>query len=182
MPALVNAAGPQGGDVAAIAGIALPVEPRKRSVFVVDCREKISGVPLIVDISGAWLRPEGGRFICGISPRGSADPRAAAISRSTTRMFDELVWPALAHRIPAFEAIKVVILGRALRLQHARPERRARPHPGLENFYFANGFSGHGIQQAPAVAARWPNSSLIKSLYRSTSRYSAMSVSRSVAP
>jgi glycine/D-amino acid oxidase-like deaminating enzyme len=81
--ALVNAAGPWAGDVAALAGVDLPVRPRKRFVHVIDCRTPIPDCPMVID---------------------SADQNA--------------------------------ILG---------------PHPEIGNLLFANGFSGHGMQQTPAV-------------------------------
>jgi len=148
---LVNAAGPQAGDVAALAGVALPVEPRKRCVFVVSCRAELAAMPLIVDPGGVWVRPEGGVYLCGVSPPQDADPRDDGFD-VTYALFDDVVWPALAHRIPAMQALKLerawaghydfnpfdhnAILG---------------PHSAVENLLFANGFSGHGLQHAPAV-------------------------------
>jgi FAD-dependent oxidoreductase domain-containing protein 1 len=149
---VVNAAGPQAGDVAAMAGVRLPVEPRKRSVFVVACREALSGMPLIVDPSGVWLRPEGQMFICGVSPDEDADPRADGDFEVDYAQFDEIVWPALAHRVPAMETLK---LQRAWagHYDFNTLDQNAiiGAHPVLSNFYFANGFSGHGLQQSPAT-------------------------------
>jgi glycine/D-amino acid oxidase-like deaminating enzyme len=149
---VVNAAGPQGGDVAAMADVWLPVEPRKRSVFVVACRETLPGMPLIVDPGGVWLRPEGQMFICGVSPDEDADPRADGDFEVDYAQFDEIVWPALAHRVPAMETLK---LQRAWagHYDFNTLDQNAiiGPHPELSNFYFANGFSGHGLQQSPAT-------------------------------
>jgi glycine/D-amino acid oxidase-like deaminating enzyme len=157
---IVNAAGPQAGDVATMAGLALPVEPRKRSVFVFACRDTLAAMPLIVDTSGVWVRPEGDVFIAGVSPgEGEPDPRADGDFEVAYELWDEVVWPALAARIPAFEAVKQV---RAWAghydvntLDH---NAILGPHPEVGNMLFANGFSGHGIQQAPAVGralAEW---------------------------
>lgn len=149
--AVINAAGTGARALATTAGIALPVESRKRFVFYFKCRTTITGCPLVIDPSGAYFRPEGAGFICGISPAEANDPECYDFDVDHT-VFDDVLWPTLAHRVPAFEAIKVesawaghydvntldhnVILG---------------PHPDLGNLLFANGFSGHGLQQAPAV-------------------------------
>lgn len=156
---LVNAAGPQAGDVAALAGIKLPVEPRKRCVFVVACRTPLPRMPLLVDTSGVWIRPEGGVFITGISPAQGNDPRADDDFEVDYALFDEVVWPALAQRIPAMQSLKLVRAWAGHYDFNALDQNAVLgPHPGIGNFLFANGFSGHGLQHAPAAGraiAEW---------------------------
>jgi len=67
---VVNAAGPSAGHLAKKLGIHLPVEPRKRFIFVLDGAEvsKINEMPFVVDCSGAAVRREGDGFVCGMSP------------------------------------------------------------------------------------------------------------------
>ena len=153
---VVNAAGPWAGHLAALAGIDLPVRPRRRSVYVVDCRERPCGMPLVIDPSGLWFRPEGAQTICGVPPE--ADPDEPPLECEWQR-FESVVWPALASRVPAFEAAKLVG-GWAGYYDYNILDQNGivGPVPGLDNFILANGFSGHGLQQAPAVGravAEW---------------------------
>ena len=79
----VNAAGPWAARVAEWAGIDLPVRPRRRSVYVFDCRDRPAGFPLTIDPSGLWFRPEGAYTICGMpSPSRRGSRRAAARTRT----------------------------------------------------------------------------------------------------
>lgn len=155
--AVLNAAGASGGRaVAAMAGLDIPVYAKKRCVFSFVCKGDVAHAPLLIDTSGTWCRPEGRRgsdgqqFICGGSP-GEHDPESQDFDVEWS-LFETLYWPALATRIPAFEEIKP---GRAwaghydmCALDHNAIIGRA---VGFDNFYLANGFSGHGLQQSPAI-------------------------------
>ncbi len=147
----VNGAGPSAGKVARLAGVDLPVEPRRRSVFVFDCREKLPGCPLLIDSSGAFFRPEGQYFIGGISPPEDWEPKVPDFEVNHTE-WEELVWPPLAHRVPALESVKV-INSWAGHYDYNTFDHNGiiGPHLELDNFMLANGFSGHGIQQSPAT-------------------------------
>jgi sarcosine oxidase len=147
----VNAAGPSAGRVAAMAGIALPVGPRKRFVYVVDCRTPLPGCPLLIDPSGVWIRPEGASYICGVSPPADQDPECDDLELDY-RPFEEVVWPALARRVPALESIKLQRAWAGHYDYNAIDQNGIiGRHPEVTNFLFANGFSGHGIQQSPAT-------------------------------
>ena len=154
---LVNCAGSGGRALAALAGFDIPVQAKRRYVFTFSCRGPVHNCPLLIDTSGAYVRPEGeGHFICGASPEADVDPdwhdEDPATQEIDFALFEEFIWPALAHRVPAFEAIKP---GRAWSgpydmclLDHNAIVGRAGE---VENFYLCNGFSGHGLQQAPAI-------------------------------
>lgn len=149
--ALIDAAGPRAAEIAGMAGLDLPVRPRKRIVYVVDCRTAIADLPLMIDTNGVWIRPESGQYICGVSPPADRDPDCLDLEIDYG-LFEETVWPTLAHRVPAFEAIKLVRAWAGHYAMNTVDQNAILgPHPELTNFYFANGFSGHGLQQSPAV-------------------------------
>ena len=155
---VVNAAGPRAAGVAAMAGLQLPVSPRKRMVFHFDCRTRIAS-PLTIDTSGVYFRPEGPNYIAGSSPHGEQpDPDTFDLEVDRS-WFDEVVWPAIARRVPAFEAIRLLDAWAGhYEVNTLDHNAVIGPHPDLPNFLFANGFSGHGLQQAPAAGralAEW---------------------------
>jgi FAD-dependent oxidoreductase domain-containing protein 1 len=146
---VVNAAGPWARSIAKLAGFDLPVAARRRTVYVISCRTKLEPFPLLIDPSGFWIRPEGWGFIAGLSPH--VDPDDAPLEPDYAA-FDSQLWPALAQRIPAFEAAK---LERAwagyYEMNLFDHNGIVGFHPRIENLLMLNGFSGHGIQQAPVV-------------------------------
>lgn len=149
---VVDAAGPWAADVAAMAGVELPVEARRRCVFVFDVeRDAPVDSPLIVDTSGVWVRPEGGAFIAGIAPADEDDLADLPLTPDHA-LFESVLWPALANRIPAFDAIRVTNAWAGYYEMNTFDHNAIiGRHPELTNLLFANGFSGHGIQQSPAV-------------------------------
>jgi FAD-dependent oxidoreductase domain-containing protein 1 len=154
--AIVLAAGPWSGEVAARAGIALPVEPRRRSVFVFDYqkdqgREPPGPTPLVIDPSGTWFRPEGRFYIGGTTPAVGNDPPGAPLEVQHQE-WDDMVWPTLAARVPAFEAAKVLNSWAGYYDYNTFDQNGiVGRHPEIDSLIFATGFSGHGIQQSPAV-------------------------------
>ncbi len=148
---LVNAAGPHAGALARLAGVELPVRPRKRMTYVFDCRTDLLAAPLTIDASGVAFRPEGAQYMAIVSPPEDQD-RDCEDLELEYGLFDEVIWPALAHRVPAFQAIKL-LRAWACHYDYNTFDQNAvlGPHPAVEGLLFCNGFSGHGIQQAPAA-------------------------------
>lgn len=148
----VNCAGTRAGSLMRTAGLDLPVEPRKRTVFVFDApKARHPDAPMIIDHQGYYARPEHGQWI-GAAVPAEDGPCDADDFDPDHDLFEEVIWPALYTRAEGFAETRVVrwwvghyayntldqnaILGR---------------HPLVDNLYLANGFSGHGLQQAPAV-------------------------------
>lgn len=156
---VVNASGPRAALTARMAGLDVPVEPRKRTSFVFDCTTNPEGsatvnggrLPLMIDPTGVFCRPEGRYFLTGASP---AEDPAVDWDDFEPRWseFEDIIWPALAHRSRSFEAIKIVNQWAGHydfnRLDH---NLIVGPHPEVRNFLYANGYSGHGLQQSPAA-------------------------------
>lgn len=148
---VVNAAGIGGPALARSAGMALPVHPRKRMIFTFTCADEVPDCPLLIDPTGVYVRPEGTGFLCGTSPPPEADPDCTDFEVDHA-LFEDTIWPVLAARIPAFERIRP---GRAWAghydLNLFDQNAILGPAPGVPNLYLCNGFSGHGLQQSPAV-------------------------------
>ncbi|GHC45327.1 glycine/D-amino acid oxidase [Gemmobacter tilapiae] len=149
--ALVNAAGTGATAIMALAGLAHPVEPRKRTVFVIDApNARHPEAPLLID-QGFYLRPEGPHWITATVP---ADDQACDINDfdPDLHLFEEVIWEQLYHRAPGFDAVKVIRhwVGH---YDYNTLDQNAivGPHPELPNLYLMSGFSGHGLQQSPAL-------------------------------
>lgn len=149
---LVNCTGPRGAHTARMAGINLPVEPRKRYSFIFDAEQPLDrDLPLTIDPSGVHMRSEGRYYLAGCPPDDDA-PVAYDDFNQDHSIWQEKVWPILAARVPKFEAIKL-INSWAGHYDYNTVDQNAiiGPHHEVENFLFANGFSGHGLQQSMAI-------------------------------
>ena len=150
---VVNAAGPWSAGIARMAGAELPVVPSKRCVFVFESPARIENCPFVFDTSGFWLRPEGQLFLCGIPPVSENDPDDFGLDVDYD-LFDELIWPALAHRVPGFEQLRMLRAWAGLyeynTFDHSGIIGR---HPDVSNFVMATGFSGHGMMHAAATGS-----------------------------
>jgi sarcosine oxidase len=156
---VVNAAGPRASDIAGMAGIELPVRPRKRHVYHFEAPVSLGAAPLTIDPSGVYVRPDGVNYIVGFSPR-EGDPDPDTLDLATNRAaFESFVWPTLAHRVPAFDQLRLLDTWAGhYEVNTLDANAIIGPHPVIANLLFANGFSGHGLQQAPAVGrglAEW---------------------------
>jgi len=169
---LVNSAGAYSNRIARMAGVSIPVEPRPRSIYAVHCPDSLADAslycPLVVDYSGVWFRRESirgsGMFLCGLSPSVEndtcvlplqatvADIQADLANHLKQEYFDEHIWPVLAHRVPAFENLKVKSAWSGLYDYNTFDQNALiGKHPDLDNFFIVSGFSGHGLQQGPAA-------------------------------
>jgi glycine/D-amino acid oxidase-like deaminating enzyme len=149
---VVNASGPRARATAQMAGLDIPVVPRKRYSFVFDAAKPLEvALPLTIDPSGVHVRSEGRYYLAGCPPDEDTDVAYDDFGFDHS-IWDSKVWPAVAARVPQFDAVKVInswvghyayntldqnaLLGRA---------------DACPNFIFVNGFSGHGLQQSPAM-------------------------------
>ena len=150
----VNAAGPWAGDLMGKVGVHLPVCPRKRYVFTFDCAKGPGrGMPLSVDPSGVYCRPEGHGtlYLCGCSPNEEDEPDISNLDVDYD-YFDEFIWPILAERYEGMEELKLRHSWAGYYDYNTFDQNGIiGGHPEIYNLFFANGFSGHGIQQSPAV-------------------------------
>mgnify|MGYP000889165270 FL=1 len=157
---VVNASGTRGAKVAAMAGLALPIQARKRFNWVIQAETPLDrSLPLTIDPSGVFVREVGGgTYMAG--GHADVDPEVAFDDFAMDHgLWMDKIWPAIATRIPAFEAVKVISEW-AGQYDYNTLDQNAvtGPHPKVTNFLFLNGFSGHGLQQSPAMGratAEW---------------------------
>jgi glycine/D-amino acid oxidase-like deaminating enzyme len=149
---VVNCSGPRAAATAAMAGIELPVRPRKRYTFIFDAAHPLErDLPLTIDPSGVHMRSEGKYYLAGCPP--DIDPDVAYDDFGFDHsIWQEKVWPIIASRVPAFEEVKVINewVGHYAYNTFDQNAVIGR-HSKVANFVFLNGFSGHGLQQSPAM-------------------------------
>ena len=157
---VVNASGTRGAKTAAMAGIEIPVEPRKRYSWIFSAEQPLTqDLPLTIDPSGVHFRQDNGATYL-VGAHGDPDPAADVTDFTMDHsLWQDYVWPTMAARIPQFEAVRVLRewVGQ---YDYNTLDQNAivGPHPDVTNFLFLNGFSGHGLQQSPAMGrgtAEW---------------------------
>ena len=157
---VVNASGTRGAVTARMCGIVIPVEPRKRFTWVISAATPLAReLPLTIDPSGVHMRQDG-KTTYMIGAHTAADPVVAFDDFSMDHaLWQDHVWPIIATRIPAFEAVRVQREWAGHYDMNTLDQNAiVGPHPQVNNFLFLNGFSGHGLQQAPAMGrgtAEW---------------------------
>lgn len=146
----VLAAGAWSGEIAALIGLELPVEPMSRDTYFFRAAGKIEALPFIKTETHLAFRPEGTGYAGGLPNWETPPGWNFEVSPDD---FEARVWPALARRIPALERLK---LERGWAGHYARNRLDLTAivgawSGGLDNVTMAVGFSGHGIMHAPAA-------------------------------
>ena len=145
----VLAAGAWSGEIGAMIGLSLPVEPMCRESHYFVTSNDIEPLPFIKTETHLAFGPEGEGFAGGLP---DWDRPAGFHADAHPTRFEDLVWPHLAHRLPPLETLK---LQRSWVGHYARNTLDltaivGRWEGGCENVYMACGYSGHGIMHAPA--------------------------------
>ena len=150
---IVNTSGPRAALTARMAGLDVPVEPRRRYTFVFSCPDTLPrDLPLTIDPSGCHMRWDGQNYLCGCPPLGEAPAMDPTDFSYEDGIWEEKLWPVVANRVPVFERARVENSWVGHYAFNTLDQNAIiGPHPDVQNFYFLNGFSGHGLQQSPAM-------------------------------
>jgi len=146
----INAANCHAPEICAMVGMKVPIEPLKRQVFYFDTQAEIGTLPGVRDHNRVSTRSEGAGYITGMTLLGASTGFDWTLRHEE---FEDHVWPRLAHRFPAFEALKVQS-GWVGHYDQNQFDGNAiiGPWTGqLDNFILVAGFSGHGLQHGPAL-------------------------------
>jgi sarcosine oxidase, subunit beta len=148
---VVNCAGPWAASIAKMVGIELPVEPLRRMLVPTEPFDQFPHTaPMIVDMSnGFHFRPESRGFLLAWN-----DPEETPGYKTDFEpSFIEKILTHAADRVPVFENLAVNPQRAWAGLYEMTPDH----HPilgesqAVPGFFFANGFSGHGVMHAPAT-------------------------------
>ncbi len=148
---VVNAAGPWSRTVAESAGVDLPIQPLRRMLIPT---EPFNGLPdplpMVVDMStGFHFRPEG----LGLLMAWNDPEEKPGFKTDFDPEFVEKVLTRAVDRVPAFSELEVDSRRGWAGLYAMSPDHHSilGAAPGVEGFYCANGFSGHGVMHSPAT-------------------------------
>ena len=150
---VVNASGPRAVLTSRMAGIEIPVEPRKRFTWIFQAEQPLDRpLPLTIDPSGVHVRQEGTEYYLA-GGHADYDPAPDYDDFEMDHdLWQDHIWPVIASRIPQFEAIKVTNEWAGHYAYNTFDHNAILgPHDEVKNFIFLNGFSGHGLQQSPAM-------------------------------
>jgi glycine/D-amino acid oxidase-like deaminating enzyme len=148
--AFVNAAGAWSGEVAKAFGMHLPIVPLRRFEHYFTPAKPMERLPYVKDLSRLAFRSEGEGFSGGLV--NGNEPRGFNFDVDHD-YWENVVWPAVAHRFPNLETDKCHRTWSGL---YEVNELDGNPvigawNNGLGNLYTVAGFSGHGMMHAPAA-------------------------------
>jgi sarcosine oxidase, subunit beta len=148
---VVNCAGAWSAEIAKMAGIDLPVEPLRRMLVPTERFDRVAHtVPMVVDMStGFHFRPEG----LGLLMAWNDPDEKPGFNTTFDRSFIEKILTRAVDRVPVFEHLEVNPSRAWAGLYEMTPDHHPvlGAAPGVQGFYFANGFSGHGVMHSPAT-------------------------------
>lgn len=146
---VINVAGVWGPGLSAGLGLHLPVEPMRRFDHYVESPTDFAGYPFIKDPAGLAVRPEGAGLTAALVDFSTPGGWDLSIDRS---WFEEVVWPALVDRVPRADELRLVSTWSGHYDQNRLDGQMILDRwAELDNYFFATGFSGHGLMHAPAV-------------------------------
>ena len=150
---VVNVAGSWAPEICAMVDMTIPVKPACRLTFYYETEEELTSMPLAKDFSGVAFRPEGRGFASVAAPPNEPDGFRWDVTQKDHDHFENVMWPALANRVPAFERLKVIRSWTGhYALNHFDGNTIIGTCPtGPANFIVATGFSGAGLQKGPAI-------------------------------
>jgi FAD-dependent oxidoreductase domain-containing protein 1 len=147
---VINVAGVWGPGLSAQLGLSLPVEPMRRFDHYVEIDQPVADYPFVKDPLGLAVRPEGAGLTAALVDFSTSGGWDLSIDKS---WFETVVWPALVDRLPAADELRLVSTWSGHYDQNRLDGNMIldRWDTELDNYYFATGFSGHGLMHAPAV-------------------------------